>query len=107
MVFQLKVGSRAQVWHGTAEKTAYGKKGLKKHQLKKRKGKIVSKKASNTAKRKGTLKKWMKREGLCVRKGHFGLQKMGKTSKRHRGKGSRKKRCRHKKGPRKGKYKKC
>ena len=27
--YQLTVGSRAQVWNGTAYKTGYGKKGLK------------------------------------------------------------------------------
>ena len=30
------VGSRAQVWHGTALKTSYGSKGLKKNQLRKK-----------------------------------------------------------------------
>ena len=33
----LAVGSRAQVWHGTAKATGYGKKGLRRHQLKKNK----------------------------------------------------------------------
>ena len=115
MPFDKLVGSRAEVFHGTAKKTAYGKKGLTKSQLKKnpKTGKIVSKKASSTAKRKGTLKRWMNKEGLCVRKGAFGLQKKGKTSKRKRskGKGTRKrkrsKRCRHKKGPKRGKYRSC
>ena len=36
--------SRAQVWHGTAKKTAYGKKGLTKSQLIMVKGKIKSSK---------------------------------------------------------------
>jgi len=116
------VGSRAQVWHGTALKTAYGKKGLKKNQLMKNKaGKIVSIKAARTAKRKGTLKKWMKSEGLVVKKGQFGLQKVKKpspkksTRKRTKGKGTRRKRrkhkkghkCRHKSGRKKGKYRSC
>ena len=30
------VGSRAQVWHGTALQTAYGRKGLKKKSIKKK-----------------------------------------------------------------------
>ena len=103
------VGSRAQVWHGTALKTAYGKKGLKKSQLKKNKhGKIVSVRASNKAKKKSTLKKWMKKEGLCVKKGKFGLQK----TKKHKAKGTRKKRCRYKRSARhgrrhRGEYKHC
>lgn len=116
------VGSRAQVWHGTALKTAYGKKGLKKNQLMKNKaGKIVSIKAARAAKRKGTLKKWMKSEGLEVLPGQFGLQKVKKpspkksTRKRTKGKGTRRKRrkhkkghkCRHKSGRKKGKYRSC
>ena len=45
--FQLSVGSKAQVFHGTAEKTSGG---LKKKDLKKNKwGKIVSVKMSNKA----------------------------------------------------------
>ena len=32
--YDMLVGSRAQVMHGTAYKTGYGKKGLKKSQLK-------------------------------------------------------------------------
>ena len=112
------VGTRAQVFHGTARQTAYGKKGLRRNQLRKNKnGKIVSIKASNKAKSKGTLKKWMKKEGLCVKKGKFGLQKKGKTSKatkskskkktRSKGKGTRGKRCRHSRGSKKGKYRSC
>jgi len=123
------VGSRAQVWHGTALKTAYGKKGLKKKDLMKNKaGKIVSIKAARAAKRKGTLKKWMKSEGLEVLPGQFGLQKVKKpspkvkkpspkksTRKRTKGKGTRRKRrkhkkghkCRHKSGRKKGKYRSC
>jgi len=64
------VGSRAQVWHGTALQTAYGRKGLKKNQLRKNKhGKIVSIRASNKAKDKKTLKKkWMKSEYLFLKR---------------------------------------
>ena len=43
--YQLTVGSRAQVWNGTAYKTGYGKKGLKRSDLIRNKhGRIVSKK---------------------------------------------------------------
>ena len=68
------IGTRAQVWHGIALKTAYGKKGLTKNQLMKNKnGKIVSIRAAKKAKTSGTLRKWMRSEGLVVKKGQFGL----------------------------------
>jgi len=76
------VGSRAQVWHGTALQTAYGRKGLKKNQLRKNKhGKIVSIRESNKPKDKKTLKKWMKSECLFLKKGQIGLQQGEKTNK--------------------------
>ena len=50
--YDMLVGSRAQVMHGTAYKTGYGKKGLKKSQLKMHRGRVVSIKASNRAKSK-------------------------------------------------------
>ena len=56
------VGSRAKVWHGTAKKTAYGKKGLTKSQLIKVKGGIKSRKARAAALKNKTLKKWMKKK---------------------------------------------
>lgn len=54
------VGSRAQVMHGTALKTAYGKRGLMKKDLKYNKSReIVSRKASSLASKRfvGDLKK--------------------------------------------------
>ena len=76
------IGTRAQVWHGIALKTAYGKKGLTKNQLRKNKhGKIVSIRASNKTKSAKTLKKWMRSEGLIVKKGQFGLQQGKKKNK--------------------------
>lgn len=64
--YKLNIGSRAQVMHGTAKKTVGG---LIKKQLKYNKqGKIVSKKASNTAKKLNKLVK----AGYITRKGHFG-----------------------------------
>lgn len=43
--YKLTVGSRAQVYNGTAYKTGYGKKGLKKSDLLQNKhGRIVSRK---------------------------------------------------------------
>jgi hypothetical protein len=57
-----RIGSRAEVMHGTAHHTSGGltKKSLKynKH------GRIVSVKKSKTAKSKGLLKKWEKKSGI-------------------------------------------
>ncbi len=51
MAFTQTVGSRAQVWHGTAEKTSGG---LKKKDLKQTKdGRIVSRKMSSKMKKEG------------------------------------------------------
>lgn len=53
-----KVGSRAQVWHGTAEKTSGG---LTKSDLMYKNGRIISKRRSQIAKAnvKHTLKGWI------------------------------------------------
>ena len=115
--YSLTVGSRAQVWNGTAYKTGYGKKGLKRSDLIRNKhGRIVSKKKHAYGKKKGL--KQLHAKGYFTRKGHFGVVKKGsKTAKKGRKKGktakkgkkgkSRGKRCRHKSGKKKGKYKKC
>ncbi len=100
--YSLTVGSRAQVWNGTAYKTGYGKKGLKRGDLIKNKhGRIVSRKKHAYGKKKGL--KQLHAKGYFTKKGHFGSVKKGKTAK----KGKKGKRCRHKSGPKKGKYKKC
>ena len=71
----LTVGSRAQVMHGTAKKTSGG---LTKSHLKYNgQGKIVSKKASNAAKRNNNLVK----AGWVTKKGVYGAFK--KSPKRH------------------------
>ena len=102
--YQLTVGSRAQVWNGTAYKTGYGKKGLKRSDLIRNKhGRIVSRKKHAYGKKKGL--KQLHAKGYFTRKGHFGTVKKGKKG-RKKGK-SRGKRCRHKSGKKKGKYKKC
>lgn len=63
----LTVGSRAQVMHGTAKKTSGG---LTKSQLQYNKqGKIVSKKASRSAKKSNNLVK----AGWVTQKGVFGV----------------------------------
>ena len=63
------VGTRAQVWHGTAKATGYGKKGLRKKDLcKNKRGRIVSCKLSRRAKRENRLG----RAGWKTKKGVFG-----------------------------------
>ena len=65
----LTIGSRAQVMHGTAKKTSGG---LTKSQLKYNKqGKIVSKKASKSAKKSNNLVK----AGWVTQKGVFGVNR--------------------------------
>lgn len=83
MSFEQNVGSRAQVWHGTAKKT---KGGLTKSALMKNKhGRIVSRKMHFTAKKQNRLVK----AGYITKKGQFGFIKNGTRGRRGR-KGSRK-----------------
>jgi len=74
----LTIGSRAQVMHGTAKKTSGG---LTKSQLKYNKqGKIVSKKASQSAKKSNNLVK----AGWVTQKGVFGVTRRdGSPKQRH------------------------
>ena len=70
-IYKLKIGSRAQVMHGTAKITGGG---LTKKQLKyNKRGKIVSRKASRTAKKANKLVK----AGYITKKGVFGIIKGG------------------------------
>ena len=55
------VGSRAQVWHGTAKKTSGGL--MRKHLKKNKHGRIVSKKMSATAKKEKRLKDFKTKKG--------------------------------------------
>ena len=93
--------------NGTAYKTTYGAvkpKGdaLTKSHLKYNKnGRIVSVAKSS---KKGKLLAQLKKAGYTYKKGHFGAVKIGAKGK---GSSSRTRRCRHKSGPKKGKYKKC
>ena len=84
--YQLLIGSRAQVWHETAYKTAGNlKKGdlmMNKH------GRIVSKKKHSTAKKEKRLEK----AGYKTRKGKFGSIKSEKKSKSKKSSKSRKSR---------------
>ena len=81
--FDVLIGTRAQVWHGTAYKTTGG---LCKHDLMQNKaGRIVSKAKHMSAKKDKRLVK----AGFLTKKGHFGFIKNGKSMKKGR-KGSRK-----------------
>ncbi len=80
--FDELVGSRAQVWHGTAYKTTHGRYGLRKHQLKKnnKTGRIVSARKSKTAKKEQRLKK----HGWTTKKGEFGAVKINRSASKKR-----------------------
>ena len=81
--FDVLIGTRAQVWHGTAYKTTGG---LCKHDLMQNKaGRIVSKAKHMSAKKDKRLVK----AGFLTKKGQFGFIKNGKSMKKGR-KGSRK-----------------
>ena len=88
--YAMLVGSRAQVWHGTAYKTNPGKKALtKKHLMQKKDGKIVSRKKSQTAKRQKNLGKYIelakKNKGKKFQKMKKGMVQTMKKRKRKRG----------------------
>ena len=71
MTFERTVGSRAQVWHGTAKHTSGGLN--KSHLMKNKGGRIVSRKKHASAKRDNRLVK----AGFKTKKGHFGFVKVG------------------------------
>ena len=71
----MTVGSRAQVWHGTAEKTAGGLE--KKDLFQNKHGRIVSRKMHLTAKKNKRLLK----AGYGTIKGKFGAVKLDKKRK--------------------------
>lgn len=83
--FKTRVGSRAEVWHGTAFKTPGGL--TKSHLLKNKAGRIVSKSKHQTAKKERRLVK----AGYGTKKGKFGFVllgqkgKKGTRSRKHRG----------------------
>lgn len=117
--FQMLVGSRAQVMNGTAYKTTYGSikpsgDALTKTHLKYNKnGRIVSKAKSS---KKAKLLAQLRNAGYTTQKGKFGAVKINgrRTNKRRTNKRRTKKRtlknkrrCRHRTGKLKGKYRKC
>lgn len=72
----MNVGSRAQVWHGTAKKTSGG---LTKDKLMMNKhGRIVSRRKHNTAKREKRLEK----AGFFTEKGKFGAVRKDGTKRK-------------------------
>lgn len=76
--YELLEGSRAQVYHGTAYKTAGGL--TKAHLIKNKHGRIVSKKKHATAKKEKRLEK----AGYYTRKGKFGAVREQTKSRRRR-----------------------
>ena len=83
--FDVLIGTRAQVWHGTAYKTTGGL--CKTDLMQNKAGRIVSKAKHMSAKKDKRLVK----AGFLTKKGQFGFIKNGKSMKKGRkGKGSRK-----------------
>uniref|UniRef100_A0AB39J6S0 Uncharacterized protein n=1 Tax=Florenciella sp. virus SA2 TaxID=3240092 RepID=A0AB39J6S0_9VIRU len=74
--FKKTVGSRAEVFHGTAKKTSGGL--MKKDLMKNKSGAIVSKKKHLTAKKEKRLEK----HGFFAEKGKFGYVKKNVTGKK-------------------------
>ena len=70
--YEMLIGTRAQVWHGTAYKTSGGL--CKSDLLQNKAGRIVSKSKHSTAKRERRLVK----AGYGTKKGKFGFVKIGK-----------------------------
>jgi hypothetical protein len=105
------VGTRAEVMHGTAFKTSYGKTkseggdALTRTNLKYNKqGRIVS---IAKSKKKDKLLKQLRDAGYTTKKGKFGAVKTAKKKSSKGSKSRKTRRCRHKSGKKKGKYKKC
>lgn len=69
--YEMLIGSRAQVYHGTAYKTSGGL--VKKDLLQNKHGRIVSSKKFHTAKKEKRLVKY----GYTAKKGKFGAVKIG------------------------------
>ena len=109
--FKNLVGTRAEVMHGTAFKTSYGKTkseggdALTRVNLKYNKnGRIVSKAKSS---KKDKLLKQLRDAGYTTKKGKFGAVKTAKKGRKAKRSRRKTKRCRHKSGKKKGKFKKC
>lgn len=86
--FDHLVGSRAQVWHGSAYKTSGGL--THKDLFYNKHGRIVSRAKHNTAKKERRLQK----HGYTARKGKFGAVKIAQNGRRKRGKTMKKRKTR-------------
>ena len=76
--YEALIGTRAQVWHGTAYKTSGGL--TKNNIMQNKNGRIVSRAKHASAKRENRLVK----AGYGTQKGKFGAVKLnGKSSRRH------------------------
>jgi hypothetical protein len=75
--YEMLIGTRAQVHHGTAYKTSGGL--TKDDLLQNKNGRIVSKKKHGTAKKEQRLLK----AGYGTKKGKFGFVKLNSTRKSH------------------------
>ena len=77
--YEMLIGSRAQVWHGTAFKTNGGL--TKKNLMQNKAGRVVSKAKHATAKKEMRLVK----AGYGTKKGKFGFVKLSGKSRKMRG----------------------
>jgi hypothetical protein len=81
MTAEMTIGTRAQVWHGTAKKTSGGL--TKKHLMMNKHGRIVSRRKHSIGKK--TIKH-LEKLGYKAKKGHFKLfHKSSKRSHKMRG----------------------
>lgn len=78
MTHEMLIGSRAQVWHGTAHKTSGGL--TKKDLMQNKAGRIVSRAKHSTAKKEMRLIK----AGYGTKKGKFGFVKLSNGSRKSR-----------------------
>jgi len=86
--YEMLIGTRAQVWHGTAYKTSGGL--CKSDLLQNKAGRIVSKSKHSTAKRERRLVK----AGYGTKKGKFGYVKLSKKGRKMTKKGGKSRRQR-------------
>jgi len=77
--YEMLIGTRAQVWHGTAHKTSGGL--TKQHLMQNKAGRIVSRAKHSTAKKEMRLVK----AGYGTKKGKFGFVKLSGKSRKMRG----------------------
>ena len=80
-MFEMTVGSKAQVWHGTAKHTSGGLE--KKHLVKNKHGRIVSRRKMRQGRK---ALKYLTRKGYKAKKGTFRLfNKHRRTTRRQQG----------------------